>query len=421
MYDYSIKLIDNIVDYNNTINKLKTSLALAIDIETYVLPEYKGAIQTALQPHGCSISTIQLKSENDPIVYVYDLITLEQQDNYDRETMLELLLATKQLIAQNASFETKFLKKYYGVLLHNFWCTRVASQLINNALGNKFTQTASGNSLANIVKDYLSIEISGKGAEQVTDWYPRPLSQNKLEYAAVDVIYLFELKKILEEIITTKFLEYYDDEQTGDFGLGMEEVLELEMEFIAVEAECEYNGLPINIEATKLFEETIEDTGRQGAKLKVAGELCKEIGFSTYRPIDLDYIIPDPKALRALNSPKQLVPIISKFIGPIDSAEAKQVERMAVLLDQLYKQGEARFISDDEAQYYEEFENLHKEDIFNRNKVARLLVEYKKLAKQASMRISKYIHPLTNRIHYRLNSLGASTGRCSSSSPWLMC
>lgn len=320
----------------------------------------------------------------------------------------------------NASFETKFLKKYLGEILGNFWCTRVASQLLANAMGNRYNRSASGNGLVDIVKDYIGIDLAGKGSTQIEDWYVRPLSMEKLEYGAGDIMYLYQLKEIFESVLIPDMAECGEYEAGDTYGLGMAEVLDIEMKFIQVEAECEFNGLPINHSLAEQFENAIEDPATHtGEKLKVAGELCELIDYATYYPMDLNvnYKIPTSTSIKHLNSSDKLKTIINKYIGNVETAESKQVERMCGLLDEIYKNKTTQFYSEEEGQMYQEFLMLNDEDVFKRNQVAKLLLQYKKLAKQASMRISRYIHPVTGRIHYNLNSLGAATGRCSSSSP----
>ena len=194
-----INYIDNIPQYNKVLGLLSTFKELACDIETYIPLEYKGVYgDKALNSHHSKISTLQLKSKDNDEVFIFDVFLLEKL-NYDSTLLRDLLQSRECLVIHNASFEAKFFKKYWGVYFNNLWCTRVASQLISNALGSKFTKSASGHSLDCLVLDYLNTELKGKGTVQIEDWLARPLTKEKLDYAATDVLYLFELRKSLNK------------------------------------------------------------------------------------------------------------------------------------------------------------------------------------------------------------------------------
>lgn len=420
---FNVELIDTIPKYLSTINVLTNYSEFAIDTETYVLPQYKNQYR-ALDVHNSSISTFQILPKDTNTVYVFDFITLEKLKFNKQLFFEEVLRKAKILLAHNSSFEAKFIKKYFGELLHNFWCTRVASQLINNAFGSKFSKSASGNSLEDLCRDYLSVKLIGKDTVRVEDWYPRPLSRAQVEYAATDTIYLFQLKDILESTICTPFPDPENYDPDLPWGLGMGEILDLEMQFISVEAECEYNGLPANSVLTNSFENTLwDDKTESGYLLKLGGELADNLGLVTYIPmgLDADYKVPPRNVMRKFNSPEKLKEIINTHIGPTDSAEGKVVTRIVELIESLHSNnsGEASdsFYSKDEEEAYKELIYLTDEEIHSRSNKAKLLIKYKQYFKQAGMKLSKYINNTTGRVHYNFNSLGTATGRSSSSRP----
>lgn len=417
MNKITIKYITTITDYITAIKELTNHPILSCDIETYILPQYKGMFQKALSPHHSGISTIQLKPITLDIVYIFDVLILERL-NYDSLSLLNLLKTRSTLIIHNASFEAKFFRKYWGVYFNNLWCTRVASQLIANAFGSKFIRSASAHTLEMLCLDYLNIRLIGKRGTQIEDWYPRPLTQKKLEYAASDVIYLEELKKIFEDIILTPAPDI--DNPTDPWGLDMGEILDLEMQFINLEAECEYNGLPINKQALSLFEKELCDKKEiKGELYKIAGELCQLLNLSTQIPLslDIDYTVPTEPSLKTLNSSQQLTPLINTYIGKANTSEGKVVQRILDLLEVIKNDSNPEYCSEDEEKEYKELEDLMNSEVIQRHRTAQLLIQYKTYAKQANMRMSKYVHAITGRIHYSLNSLGASTGRTSSSNP----
>ena len=75
--------------------------------------------------------------------------------------------------------------------ISNVYCTKVASKLAR-------TSTDS-HSLKTLVLNYLSIEIPK--FEQTSDWGTANLSSSQLEYAASDVLYLHQLKNILDKVL----------------------------------------------------------------------------------------------------------------------------------------------------------------------------------------------------------------------------
>lgn len=422
----NIVYVNNIESYHKSLNFLSLEKELALDIETYVLPQYKGLFDNAFNPHNCGISTIQLKGKNSD-VYVFDVLELTKL-NYDSSKLRDLLLDKDCVICHNASFEAKHLKKYWGVYLKNLWCTRVAAQLISNAFGSKFTKSASDNSLAMVCKDYLQINIEGKGTTQIEDWYIRPLSKEKLAYAATDTLYLFQLKEIFESVLLAPAPDCYTPANSSDWGLDMKEIVDLEMAFINVEAECEFNGLPVNLTTLNSFESILGEPLDSNRKKdyednceisRVAGELCTHVGLSTRQSRDLSilYPVPTTDALKVLKSPIKLIPIINKFIGKASTSEGQIVRRIITLLEQVLDNGSPDFYCDEEETNYKEFEQLLESEALNRLTIGKLLVKFKMYLKQAGMKLSLKVHRLTGRIHYSFNSLGAATGRSSSSNP----
>ena len=412
-----IKLIDTLTNYKDCLENLANYKQIAIDIETYIRPEHKGKVTKAVDPFASSIALLAIKPKGGEETYVLDILILEQL-NYNKSLLKDYLASREYLLCHQASFEAKFLKKYFGVLFDNWWCTKVASQLVSNATGNKYTKAVSGNGLADLCLDYLDVKLKGKGTTQIEDWHVRPLTEERIAYSAMDVEYLEPLKEVLTRTICYPLPEpdIYDEGET--WGLGMQEILELEMQFIQVVAECEYNGLPINGDLCKTFQQAIKDEGsRTGELYKVGGELCELTNLTYEYPpgFKAPYKIPTLASEKALNSSTKLKQLINKYIGPADTAEAKVVNRILSLLESKGNPSGMQFYCDEEANKFKELEDLSSSEVLARFEIADLLVSYRRYAKQASMQLSKYIHPLTGRIHYTLNSLGASTGRCSSS------
>lgn len=424
--------IRTIEDCVKQIEALSQFEELAADTETYVLPKYKNmGIGSALDPHTASISLLILRPQEGP-TRIFDLIELERAD-YDRTLLLQLLQSRKTLIYFNARFDVKFLLAYFGVLLRNSCCVRLLAKLIANAVGSKFGRMT-GHSLKDVCRDYLGIHMTGKGEEQVSDWYARPDFDNpedeyatlmwndKLVYGCGDVEHLFQLREMMLETLTLplpKTLLIPEGSETGPFGLGMSRVVETEMEMIAVTAEMEYNGLPTSRELLGQIQAAIYDeTTGEGELMELASKLCAEFGLEAYPSPWCDYMMPTAPSLKALNNPNKLKSLISQRIGvQLDNVQASVLERMIDLLDELGKTGEVEFVDEDEAELFGELRMLEESVVMQTCDLARLVVKYKQLEKQRAMNLLKYINPVTGAICSNFDQLGAATGRSSAARP----
>jgi ribonuclease D len=90
-----------------------------------------------------------------------------------------------------ARFDLAVLMKMLNCSILNVYCTKVASKLARTSNTN--------HSLKSLVLNYLSIEIPK--FEQTSDWGALNLTKSQLDYAASDVLYLHQLKHILDEIL----------------------------------------------------------------------------------------------------------------------------------------------------------------------------------------------------------------------------
>ena len=83
------------------------------------------------------------------------------------------------------------LLAYLDVLTAPIYCTKIASKLVRT-----FTPH---HSLKNLCKDFLDVDISKQ--QTCTDWGGDELTPEQLEYAAVDVLYLHEIKARLDDML----------------------------------------------------------------------------------------------------------------------------------------------------------------------------------------------------------------------------
>ena len=116
-----------------------------------------------------------------------------ERGNYDAPNLKKLLTApaTTKLF-HFARFDVSIIKLYLGVLIENIYCTRTASRLVRT-----FTDR---HGLKELCKELLGKEISKQ--QQSSDWGTEHLSNEQKEYAASDVLYLHQLRAILDEMLT---------------------------------------------------------------------------------------------------------------------------------------------------------------------------------------------------------------------------
>ena len=91
-----------------------------------------------------------------------------------------------------ARFDLAIIKKYLGVLPKNIYCTKIASKIART-----YTDK---HGLRELCKELLNIEISKQ--QQSSYWGGKELTNNQIKYAANDVLYLHEIKKELDLILT---------------------------------------------------------------------------------------------------------------------------------------------------------------------------------------------------------------------------
>jgi ribonuclease D len=90
-----------------------------------------------------------------------------------------------------ARFDVAILKQYLGARVRPLYCTKIASKLART-----YTDK---HGLKDIVKEMLGIDLSKQ--QQSSDWGTPILSDAQKQYAALDVIYLHEVKARFDQIL----------------------------------------------------------------------------------------------------------------------------------------------------------------------------------------------------------------------------
>ena len=161
--------------YNDLPREVNIGKSLAIDTET-----------TGLNLIRDRLCLIQICNENKEI----HLIKINK--NSASPVISDILCNEKILkIFHFARFDLAVLMKMLNCSILNVYCTKIASKLARTSTDN--------HSLKSLVLNYLSIEIPK--FEQTSDWGALNLTKSQLDYAASDVLYLHQLKHILDEIL----------------------------------------------------------------------------------------------------------------------------------------------------------------------------------------------------------------------------
>ena len=88
-------------------------------------------------------------------------------------------------------FDLAVLRRDLGVLATPAYCTKIASKLVRT-----FTDR---HGLKDLCRELLGVDISKQ--QQTSDWGAENLSNEQLEYAACDVLYLHDLKDRLDNML----------------------------------------------------------------------------------------------------------------------------------------------------------------------------------------------------------------------------
>jgi ribonuclease D len=106
---------------------------------------------------------------------------------------LRRLLTDPQVtkIFHYARFDLAMLERHLGVETAPVYCTKTASKLVRT-----YTDK---HGLKDLCKELLGVELSKQ--QQSSDWGAAELSQNQMNYAAADVLYLHELRQILDGLL----------------------------------------------------------------------------------------------------------------------------------------------------------------------------------------------------------------------------
>lgn len=132
-----------------------------------------------LNPHRDRLCLVQLSSGDGNV----HLVQIAQGQT--KAPNLKALLEDHHLIKifHYARFDVAILNKYLGARVRPVFCTKIASRLVRT-----YTDR---HGLKDLCRELIGVDLSKK--QQSSDWGADQLSQEQLEYAASDVLYLHKL------------------------------------------------------------------------------------------------------------------------------------------------------------------------------------------------------------------------------------
>ncbi len=158
-------------------------------VETYAKSNIAIDTETmGLEIHRDKLCLIQLFFEND------DKVILIRFDKTFHAPNLRKLLINKNTVKifHYARFDVAAIKHYLHISVKNVYCTKIASRLAR-------TYTDS-HGLKDLCRDLLGVSLVKTAG--CSDWGAETLSKEQQDYAASDVLFLHDLKKKLDDILS---------------------------------------------------------------------------------------------------------------------------------------------------------------------------------------------------------------------------
>ncbi|MBC5776027.1 ribonuclease D [Pontibacter sp. KCTC 32443] len=169
----TIKLVSTTDELRNAVSDLSASQELALDLE----------FDQNRFTYGFNLCLIQVTAGNG-VCYIID--PFEIPDLQPFFSLMENEAIVK--IIHHSNNDILLLDKM-GCRIRNVMDTDVAAKILNYERS----------SLATVLKEEFEIEIDK--SQQSSNWNKRPLTEQQLQYAAIDVVYLHQVKdKLLAEI-----------------------------------------------------------------------------------------------------------------------------------------------------------------------------------------------------------------------------
>jgi len=166
-----VKIHKNDLPSNSNLGKI-----VAVDTETMGL-DYKRD----------PLCLVQISSGNEEV----HLIQINRK-NFRADNLKKILEDSNvKKIFQFARFDLAVLSYYLKADTNNVYCTKIASKI-----GRTYTDK---HGLKDLCKELLNVDLSKQ--MQSSDWGAETLTEQQINYAASDVLYLHKIKEELDKIL----------------------------------------------------------------------------------------------------------------------------------------------------------------------------------------------------------------------------
>lgn len=163
-----VKYIDGLAEFQSACERLASEKYIGLDVET-----------TLTEPR--ILCTVQMASESQ--LYVIDMLPIK--DMRPLKVLMENSGVMK--IIHNRDFEAAVLGQY-GIEIHNVYDTLIESRKRHKK------KVQGGHRLGEVCERELGLFLDK--SYQASDWTARPLSQEQLDYAAVDAEVMIRLYRV---------------------------------------------------------------------------------------------------------------------------------------------------------------------------------------------------------------------------------
>lgn len=394
--------ITTVEDLTKACSILKQQSILACDTEVGI--DEKAYNPNPLDPHSAMISLFQVNYFGSFTPFVMDVLVIGPDKC---QPLIEILMDESILkIFHYASFDLKQMRKTFKVWAKNVECTQILMKSLGLCTGFKSSMFR-GHRLADMARDVFDIHLNK--VQATSQWKSRPLSESQLIYSAMDVgAPKGSWNKFSKSPLDCLLLRGYELYNTQLKHLGQERVSLIDQRGMYITAKLEYNGMFLD---TKWLNYVYRFAAEKASGAR--SELCDTLGLEILQEVDIDKngefymkeIIPE-KTKKLLNSSVKLVDYINTYL----------IENNQEPLDNLGKEDLANYLEELAKNDIDDEEHELQEKKYSQSMLKTLLT-YKKFSKLESecIKYTKIINKNTNCVHAGFDSIGAGTGRMSSS------
>jgi len=274
------------------------------------------------------------------------------------------LLESKMCILHNAKFDYKFLKAH-GIVMEKIYDTML-TECVLHAGYESF-----GYGLKDLADRYLDIQMDKSTRGDFYKLTSQPFTDKQIEYAALDVAYLHQIKE-LQEIKTEKYdLKYCVD---------------LENEVVKAFADIEFNGISFDVKSwlqnAKEYEAKKNHIESELDDIVVSDSILSKSYKPKYVQANL-FDLPSRKCAINYSSPSQILDIFEKLGYQVESTDDRTLSK-----------------------------HVHLHEFFQKLQAYR---EVSKIVSTYGQAFCEYVNPHTMKIHTDFWQV-KSTGRVSSGS-----